>query len=224
VVGDGTATFTTSVANAAKLVIGDYLTTLTAWTGENPSGGVGVSYAKTTIGRVTAVNSGTGAVALIDVPKSFLTASYSNIYMWELPKIHQITIGTTTASSTSVTGVTPPTGWLVGDHIQGTGIPSGCRIAAIATIAGPPITLTLTLSIAATASGTVELYDAQLVMEEGSAAAIPTTGTWGRGTFMRNSTPSKDGSNMVLRGWVCTLSGSPGTWEPQYTSAVSPAT
>jgi hypothetical protein len=84
---------------------------------------------------------------------------------------------------------------------------------------------TITISHDCTASGVIEIYDAKFVLEEGSAASIPTGGVWARGTFMRNSAIGpKDASNMVLRGWICTASGSPGTWEPQYGSAVSPAT
>jgi hypothetical protein len=140
--------------------------------------------------------------------------------MFKLPFIHSITVGTVTSGSPSITSVSATTGWIVGDHIWGAGIPAGARITAI-------VGSTFTISHNATAgSGSVvQLYDAQLVMEEGEAASVPATGTWGRGTFMKNSALTvKDGSNMVLRGWVCTASGSPGTWEPQYTSAVSPAT
>jgi hypothetical protein len=42
----------------------------------------------------------------------------------------------------------------------------------------------------------------------GSYTAAPTTGTWERGTVLYNSTPSSAG----YVGWVCTASGTPGTW------------
>ena len=48
---------------------------------------------------------------------------------------------------------------------------------------------------------------------EGTAA--PTTGTWAQGDTCRNTSPSEAGavgSKYVVIGWVCTASGSPGTW------------
>jgi hypothetical protein len=47
---------------------------------------------------------------------------------------------------------------------------------------------------------------------------------WSVGDFVYNSAPSVDGNNMILTGWVCTAAGTPGTWQPQYISTVSPAT
>jgi hypothetical protein len=40
--------------------------------------------------------------------------------------------------------------------------------------------------------------------------AAPTTGTWKQGDFIRNSAPS--GGSPVL-GFICTVSGTPGTWD-----------
>ena len=48
---------------------------------------------------------------------------------------------------------------------------------------------------------------------EGTAA--PTTGTWKQGDFMWNTAPAEAGSassKYVVIGWVCTVSGTPGTW------------
>jgi len=42
-----------------------------------------------------------------------------------------------------------------------------------------------------------------------SSSAIPTAGQWVRGDIVLNSTPSAAGTI----GWVCTTSGSPGTWK-----------
>jgi hypothetical protein len=41
------------------------------------------------------------------------------------------------------------------------------------------------------------------------SGAAPTTGSWLRGDFVRNSAPSAGGTF----GWVCTTSGTPGTWK-----------
>lgn len=58
-----------------------------------------------------------------------------------------------------------------------------------------------------------------------SSNAVPTAGTWRVGTFLRNSnSPSVDGNNMVLAGWLCTTAGTPGTWQTIYWSTVTPAT
>lgn len=48
-----------------------------------------------------------------------------------------------------------------------------------------------------------------------TATAAPTGGTWAQGDFVRNSAPSEAGSassKYVVLGWVCTVSGTPGTW------------
>lgn len=48
-----------------------------------------------------------------------------------------------------------------------------------------------------------------------SSTAAPTTGTHNIGDFVRNSAPSVaggGGSQYVVLGWVCTVSGTPGTW------------
>lgn len=45
--------------------------------------------------------------------------------------------------------------------------------------------------------------------------AAPTTGTWARGDFVLNSSPSElgsAGSKYVIHGWRCVAGGDPGTW------------
>lgn len=45
--------------------------------------------------------------------------------------------------------------------------------------------------------------------------AAPTTGTYGRGDFVRKSNPVEAGgagSKYIIIGWVCTTGGAPGTW------------
>lgn len=46
----------------------------------------------------------------------------------------------------------------------------------------------------------------------------PTVGTYHQGDFIRNSDPSElgsAGSKYVIFGWICTVSGNPGTWVQQ---------
>lgn len=48
-----------------------------------------------------------------------------------------------------------------------------------------------------------------------ATTAAPTTGTYSQGDFIRNSAPSElgtAGSKYIIKGWVCTVSGTPGTW------------
>ena len=48
-----------------------------------------------------------------------------------------------------------------------------------------------------------------------SATAAPTGNTWAKGDIVRNSAPAEAGvalSKYVIVGWICTVSGTPGTW------------
>ncbi len=63
----------------------------------------------------------------------------------------------------------------------------------------------------ATNSGTV-IYVAM-----GTTPVVPTTGTAVQGDEYRNTTPTETGtagSKYVLRGVICTVGGTPGTWVP----------
>lgn len=47
--------------------------------------------------------------------------------------------------------------------------------------------------------------------------AAPTTGTYQKGDFVRNSTPAEAGgvgTKYIVFGFVCTVAGTPGTWLP----------
>jgi len=59
--------------------------------------------------------------------------------------------------------------------------------------------------------------DGKLAGSDLVAAAIPTTGTYAQGDFIRNSAPVEAGtagSKYIVVGWCCTVSGSPGTLLP----------
>lgn len=48
-----------------------------------------------------------------------------------------------------------------------------------------------------------------------ATTAAPTAGDYAQGDFVRNSAPSELGavaSKYVITGWICTVSGNPGTW------------
>lgn len=44
--------------------------------------------------------------------------------------------------------------------------------------------------------------------------AVPSTGTYAQGDFVKNSAPT---ATDPLIGWLCVASGTPGTWTPSYT-------
>lgn len=61
------------------------------------------------------------------------------------------------------------------------------------------------------------LADGRIAGNDFTAASIPTTGMFRQGDFIKNSAPVEAGtagSKYVLIGWVCTVSGSPGTLLP----------
>jgi hypothetical protein len=59
------------------------------------------------------------------------------------------------------------------------------------------------------------LSEGRLSASYGALTAAPTTGTWAKGDYIRNSNPSEAGvalSKYVIHGWICTVAGTPGTW------------
>jgi ABC-type Fe3+/spermidine/putrescine transport system ATPase subunit len=53
---------------------------------------------------------------------------------------------------------------------------------------------------------------------DNAATAVPTTGTYAQGDFIRNSNPTElgtAGSKYVVFGFICTVGGTPGTWLQQ---------
>lgn len=50
---------------------------------------------------------------------------------------------------------------------------------------------------------------------ETSGTSAPTTGTWAQGDKCKNTDPveaGSTGSKYVVIGWICSVSGTPGTW------------
>lgn len=59
------------------------------------------------------------------------------------------------------------------------------------------------------------LTEGQISAVHNAMTAAPTAGTFKQGDFIRNSAPSEAGaasSRYVILGWVCTVSGTPGTF------------
>ena len=59
------------------------------------------------------------------------------------------------------------------------------------------------------------ISEGQLAASYTAQTAAPTAGTWAKGDFVKNSSPSElgtAGSKYVIHGWQCVTGGSPGTW------------
>jgi hypothetical protein len=59
------------------------------------------------------------------------------------------------------------------------------------------------------------LGDGRIASSNNAYTAAPSDGNWKQGDFVRNSAPAEagsGGSKYVITGWICTVSGVPGTW------------
>ena len=59
------------------------------------------------------------------------------------------------------------------------------------------------------------ITEGRISSDHSASTAAPTTGTWIQGDKVQNSAPSELGSassKYVITGWVCVVSGTPGTW------------
>jgi hypothetical protein len=62
------------------------------------------------------------------------------------------------------------------------------------------------------------ISEGSIVASYNADTAAPTTGTYHQGDFIRNSSPTElgtAGSKYTIFGWICTVSGTPGTWVQQ---------
>lgn len=60
-----------------------------------------------------------------------------------------------------------------------------------------------------------DLTEGRIFADHSAVTAKPTTGTFYKGDILRNSAPAEagaGGSKYVVIGWICTVSGTPGTW------------
>ena len=215
----GQATFTLPYNTARQrlrdptnILTRDFLVSNTNWYGEIST----LSMAGCYIGRVESITVSADpqvpdTVTLTNVPLSFPDGNHV-LAVIHLPEIRRRTIGTTTNNSNIITNVTASHGWNLGSRIAGTGIPAGAYVTAVAATE-------LTISMNAAASGVTELYDVKFAVEADASDIGWNTylsKVWIKGDYIRNRVPTKDASNMLLIGWVCTVSGAPGTWEPVY--------
>jgi hypothetical protein len=60
-----------------------------------------------------------------------------------------------------------------------------------------------------------DFSEGKIAAATNATTAAPTTGTYKQGDFVRKSAPVEAGTALtkyVIVGWVCTVSGTPGTW------------
>lgn len=75
-----------------------------------------------------------------------------------------------------------------------------------------PALLSLLRDMAAQLNG---ISEGALYASHNAMTAAPTTGNWAQGDTIRNSAPVEAGtagSKYIVTGWICTASGTPGTW------------
>jgi len=56
---------------------------------------------------------------------------------------------------------------------------------------------------------------AYAINDKHEGTSVPTTGKWLQGNFVWNTAPLESGlvgNQYVIIGWICTVSGEPGTW------------
>ena len=61
------------------------------------------------------------------------------------------------------------------------------------------------------------LTEGRIAVVHNAYTAYPVAGKYEQGDFIRNSTPSVQGvipCDYIILGWICTVAGTPGTWEP----------
>jgi hypothetical protein len=215
--GDGSATLT--VADGGVFQVGDWVSTITTLNGVDP-GGAAVTLKGQGIGRVETVVGNN--ITLKGCAKSLVTGSYT-VYLYRIPTIRNRSFGDTTSGNANILNVANVSTWRVGQKIRGAGIPEGAYITAI-------VGTTVTISTPATATTTlVHLYDAflELTGSQRWATGAPASGSWWKGDMLKAHDVGgtyPDANGMMLTHYLCTTTGTPGTWQPVYASKNTPAT
>lgn len=170
------------------------------------------------MGYVKTIDPTTGSCVLEGGSVDLIAGNTYAVGIRTFPTIRRPRQASLTSGSAVITGSGIVAGeWPVGTPIRGTGIPANTRVAAVA--AGQ-----ITMTRAATATRTSDIADG-VFMPVSVRRSVPPGGIpYPTGAFVWNAEPTRDASNMILTGWICTTGGTPGTWEPLYMSAVSPAT
>lgn len=210
-------TVTLTGIDTANIFVGDTLVSGTSQNIRDHRGGT-VSQQFYVLGRVASIDTGAGSCTLSGGAVEIEHGKAYTVYIMTYPTVRRPRQATRSQGSTQLTGAgIVASEWPVGTPIRGPGIAPNTRVAARA--AGQ-----ITLTKPATSTGTGDIFDGLFLPATVHRAAPPTGGSYHAGSFIRNAAPVRDASNMILAGWTCTAGGAPGTWEPVYMSAVSPAT
>jgi hypothetical protein len=156
------------------------------------------------IGKVSSVSGGT--VTIPNVPSLLVDGTYT---LWVVAPAYwrPPTQGDTTSGSNVITNASCTIGgivaaWAVGARVYGTGIPDGAYVVS-------RDATSITLSANATATNTTVMFYEQQYTIKAENYVTPSTGIWRKGDIVWNNDPASAESI----GWVCTVSGTPGTWK-----------
>lgn len=157
--GDGTGSMMASdVEHASLLRTNDVIVSLSSLTPIGVDGnGVGTASGPGHyVGRVKTIT--TNYITLQDVPMGWVNQNITSATVRSLRRFHEPTIGSITDGSYSITNVSAPTAWAVGDRIRTlTGLTEGTYIT---NITGS----TFGISRAGTATTNAALYDANYIL------------------------------------------------------------
>jgi hypothetical protein len=116
--------------------------------------------------------------------------------------------GSTTSASTSIT-LNDATGLKSGDYITIAGVTGVKRLISIGASGNAEISSSASASVTNAQIGYFTPTYEMTLPHESFKAAAPTAGTWLVGDRVWNNAPAGGG----VPGWVCTASGTPGTWK-----------
>lgn len=80
----------------------------------------------------------------------------------------------------------------------------------------PNFRFQLTELLRISAIQTNSIAEGRIQANYNATTAAPTTGDYQQGDFIKNSTPTEEGTasaKYVLLGWICVAAGTPGTWK-----------
>jgi len=214
---DGNGVVTLTGIDTSNIFVNDSLFSETSQIiDDNSTSTQSIQYYK--LGDVKTINVGASSCVLSGGSKDLEDGKTYTVFVTSFPTVRRPRQASMTNGSNILTNAGIITqDWYVGGPIRGNGIPADTRVAAV--VAGQ-----ITMTKNATATQTTDIYDGYLVPCDAYNTVAPFFGNYHRGSVTKNIAPSKDANNMILVGWVCTAGGAPGTWEPMYQSAVTPAT
>ena len=214
--GDGSGSFSDATA-AAQLLVKDHIVSDTIWSYLEADEVTLTDARRLYIGRVSSIAAPVVNLKMVPPASQFPSGVYTLSFR-ERFRAKSRSYGDILNTNADITNVVNTATWSINDRIKGLGIQAGTYITNI-------VGSTITMSQVATATNTLEaIYHDDLLQFNYRRSSVPTTGNWFKGDKCENSVPTIDGNNMILAGWLCTVTGTPGTWLPYYISTATPAT